>query len=65
MKLKIKSFNGELPNYLTVGKVYESTYSFDGDIELPYIYSDDGSFILLCTYECDHLNGGSWEVVDD
>lgn len=23
MKIKIKNFNGELPDYLTVGKVYE------------------------------------------
>lgn len=63
MKVKIKSFNDDFPSYLTVGKVYEAAYFFAGDNELPYIYADNGDFILLCTYECDHLNGGSWEVV--
>ena len=32
MKIKIKSFNGELPEYLTLGKVYEfDKWSDDND----------------------------------
>lgn len=66
MKIRIKTYNGELPSYLTVGKVYESTGLFDGDEESPYyILNDKREHILICIYDCDHLNGGSWEVVSD
>lgn len=57
MKVRIKS--GECPSYLTVGKVY------DYDIEYFEIEADDGFNIIVVLAECDHLNGGSWEVVDE
>lgn len=56
MKLRIKS--GECPSYLTVGKVY------DYDIEYFEIEADDGFNIIVVPAECDHLKGGSWELVD-
>lgn len=65
MKIKIKSFNGELPSYLTVGKVYEVVKPID-KYGIAQINTDDG---YLCDVQLlhasDRLNGGSWEVVDD
>ena len=62
MKVQIKSFNGELPDYLTVGKVYPLDAIDDfygGDI-----IDDDCEKLFIQINECHHLNGGSWEVVD-
>lgn len=60
MKVKIKSFNGELPSYLTEGKEYpamkRSDYSF-------FVFDNDGDSTLCAFINCPHLNGGSWEVV--
>lgn len=63
MKVKIKSFNGELPSYLTVGKEYEVDCFFEGNKLLPCILDDDNYLIVLIKNRCSHLNGGSWEVV--
>lgn len=60
MKIKIKNFNGELPDYLTVGKEYECFVNF-GDISFP---DDIGVQIYIDMDICCHLNGGSWEVVE-
>ena len=63
MKIKIKSFNGELVD-LTENKEYEVTYNFmDGDLGL----SDDEGFWFITRIDepCSFLNGGSWEVVDE
>lgn len=62
MKIKIKTYNGELPSYLTVGKVYHVS-GRDGAALL--IYDDNNLRTLICLNWCMHLNGGSWEVVDD
>lgn len=62
MNVKIKSFNGDLPDYLTLGKVYPLDTTNDlygGDI-----YCDDGERIFIQIDECAFLNGGSWEVVE-
>lgn len=63
MKIKIKSFNGELPSYLTVGKVYEvdCVESFTS----VSITSDLNKFTVVRITNCPHLNGGSWEIVDE
>ena len=61
MKVKIKSFNGELPDYLTVGKEYE-VKNFNGSSVL--IESDHGELIFTEINGTSHLNGGSWEVVE-
>ena len=65
MKIKIKTYNGELPSYLTVGKVYEVAYLFDDIENLPCIRADNDAQIV-CSRDigCGHLNGGSWEVVE-
>lgn len=62
MKIKIKSFNGELPSYLTVGKVYnvDCIESFTS----VSITNDLDKFIVVRVVNCPHLNGGSWEVVE-
>lgn len=61
MKVRIKTFYGELPDYFTEGKVYpamhRSEYSF-------YVFDNDGDSILCAYNNCHHLNGGSWEVVE-
>lgn len=63
MKIRIKTYNGEL-NDLTVGKNYEVTNDFgDGDLG---ITDDDGFwFITRLDEPCDFLNGGAWEVCDE
>ena len=62
MKIKIKSFNGELPDYFTIDKVYEAKHRS----EHTFFLDDDEGYMLLCLYDnCPNLNGGSWEVVDE
>lgn len=65
MKIKIKTFNGELPSYLTVGKVYEVTGFWADNKNLPIIYGDDkkNKVLSIGDIPCEELNGGSWEVV--
>ena len=64
MKVKIKSFNGELPDYLTLGKVYEVVSILLDGGNFPRIVTDDGFKLILCLYSCDYLNGGSWKIVE-
>lgn len=67
MKVRIKS--GECPSYLTVGKVYKvhRIVSYDdGLFEITEDIAEDHADHILCNFEgCPHLNGGSWEVVDE
>lgn len=61
MKVKIKSFNGELPDYLTEGKDYQVCgRSFNTFL----IYSDMNERVFIVLDNCNHLKGGSWEVVE-
>ena len=61
MKVRIKS--GECPSYLTVGKVYEV---LPENCNVIRIINDDGDAIsIIRTIYCGHLNGGSWEVVNE
>ena len=63
MKVKIKSYYGELLSYLTLGKEYEVvSFLLDGG-NFPRIVNDDGVKLILCLYSCGYLNGGSWEIV--
>ena len=61
MKVRIKTFYGELPEYLTEGKVYifEDTLYIGG-----YVLVDNKK-IYIYLNNCHHLNGGSWEIVDE
>ena len=61
MKIRIKTHNGELPSYLTTGKIYEATVYMDGFMDL---VDDEGEEIACIINRCPHLNGGSWEVVE-
>lgn len=63
MKIRIKTYNGELPSYLTVGKVYplDTINDFYGG----YIFDDSGEKISIEIKECAYLNGGSWEIVNE
>ncbi len=61
MKVKIKSYNGEL-YYLTPEKEYDVIRS-SGDF---FIIRADKHGNIMCTFnDCDHLNGGSWEIVTE
>lgn len=63
MKIKIKSFNGELPSYLTEGKEYKvEKVGFLG-----FWITVDNEIFEACVLldDCSFLNGGSWEVVND
>ena len=63
MKIRIKAYNGNLPSYLTVGKVYEA-HRIQGercDINLGGGHTIRVSYLTSCV----HLNGGSWEVCDE
>lgn len=61
MKVKIKSCNGGLPEYLTEGKEYPLSgfNEFGGTIT-----DDEGYEIYIFISECCFLNGGSWEIVE-
>lgn len=61
MKVRIKSFNGELPNYLTNGKEYDACGHPDITMQ---IKTDVGDTITINMLESAFLNGGSWEVVE-
>ena len=61
MKIRIKTYNGELPSYLTVGKFYEVEFFCFGKKR---IMDDTGYPLLFSIENCNHLNGGSWEVVE-
>ena len=62
MKIRIKTYNGELPSYLTVGRVY--LLNTTNDLDSGDIIADDGQRIFILIDWCFHLNGGSWEVVE-
>ena len=63
MKVKIKNFNGELPEYLTQGKEY-MVAGISGTGRMFWAFSDDKQLDCFLFNECEHLNGGSWELVD-
>ena len=62
MKIKIKTYNGELPSYLTVGKVYEVEISW---FNRKCIMDDTGYSLSFNIENCNHLNGGSWEIINE
>ena len=61
MKIRIKTYSGELPSYLTVGKVYEVVDSGAGLFD---ILDDNGELIIVDLTKDTHLNKGEWEVVE-
>lgn len=63
MKVKIKSFNGELPDYLTVGKLYE-VFDYEYENDFGYLFDDECVEITFKQHGSQHLNGGSWEIVE-
>ena len=62
MKIKIKSYYGELPEYLTEGKVYEfkKLTSYCG-----LVVVDNGDDYFTYLKGSAHLGGGSWEIVNN
>lgn len=61
MKVKIKTYSGELP-YLTPEKEYEALSVAGGF----FVIRNDLDLNSLCTFEdCCHLGGGSWEIVTE
>lgn len=64
MKIRIKIYNGELPSYLTVGKVYE-VETWEDDFDGGWIVDDSGQKVFVDINFSQHLNCGSWEVVSE
>ena len=62
MKIRIKTYNGELPSYLTVGKVYEVITPLLNGVR---IISNDGMYLSTTINNSPTLSGGSWEVCDE
>lgn len=61
MKVRIKSHNGEL-YYLTPEKEYDVIVS-SGDF---FIIGADNHGNIMCMFnDCEHLNGGSWEIITE
>ena len=61
MKVKIKSYSGEL-TYLTPEKEYEVISTADRFLTLK---ADNGAVIMCQFVQCYHLNSGSWEIVTE
>lgn len=60
MKVKIKCFNGDLPEYLTLNKEYQ-VITFD---EKGFDFLDDANdWVYTLVEKSSILNGGSWEIV--
>ena len=56
MKVKIKSFNGELPSYFSQCKVYNARHRS----EFTFFIEDDEGDSWICLFDnCHNLNGGS------
>ena len=64
MKIRIKSFNGELPEFLTAGRVYDVVKVPDS-MHRVVINDNNGNRMSTNLYKSGYLNGGSWELVDD
>lgn len=62
MKIRIKTYNGELPSYLTGNKEYEASGNPNITMQIKTDISDT---ITVNMRESAFLNGGSWEVVDE
>ena len=63
MKVKIKSFNGILEDFLTLDKLYVVDERLD--TYLLSVKDDNGETMIIYTKDCGFLNGGEWEVVDE
>ena len=62
MKIRIKTYNGELPSYLTSGLGYEIEHiNNEGKY---FIYKEQIEYVCVTLSDCKHLNGGSWEIVE-
>lgn len=61
MKVKIKTYNGEL-SYLTTEKEYEV---IENNSDYFVIEADMFGTAFCCMENCHHLNGGSWEIVGE
>ena len=62
MKIKIKSFNGELPSCFSEGTEY--VVDNTEDIYGGWVYGDDGEEHYILINECSYLNGGSWDIIE-
>lgn len=60
MKVRIKS--GDCPSWFTIGKVYTAHSVHKDWCE---VTSDEGNTDTILFDGCSHLNGGSWEIVEE
>lgn len=64
MKVKVEKCFGDLPEYLTMCKLYE-VFDYDKENDFGYIIDDMGYEITFKRCGSAHLNYGSWEVVSE
>lgn len=64
MKIKIKSFNGVLPDFLSIDDEHEIEHIGKDGFYHIYIRSID-EYICVNMENCRYLNGESWEIVND
>lgn len=62
MKIRIKS--GDVPDYLTRGKVYETCEEYP-DLMHCKIKDDKGRYMTINLYFSHHHHGFSWDIVDE
>lgn len=65
MKVRIKSVCGELPEYLTMSKEYRVS---GRNVFNEFLIRDDNRnriYIHSSTIDHIHLNGGSWEIINE
>ena len=56
-------FNGDLPSYLSSEQSYEIEHiDHEGR---HFICTEQVEYVCVTLDNCKHLNGGSWEVVDE
>ena len=63
MKVRIKTFYGELPEYLELNKSYEIEH-IDNNGNY-FICTDLIDYVCITLNNCVHLNGGYWEFIDE
>ena len=64
MKVKVKSFNGELPEYLIEDKEYEIEFIMLDSVFITTDF-DDHEYVCITLNNCKHLNGGDWEIINN
>lgn len=63
MKVRIKSFNGELIDGFSIDREYEIK-GFHEFLCGGWVLNDNGSKCFISLKNSRYLNGGSWEIIE-